>query len=105
MLNMPLPVTSRVVGASADEDAIASAATDQLTDPSSSERQSVSVSELVRNYSDPPEGQKRDRSESGDAAPAGKRGARERGGVPGRSPSSQTDRTFKECLETAIGDL
>ena len=38
------------------------------------ERQSVG--DLVKNYSDPSEGQKRDRSESGDPAPAGKRGAR-----------------------------
>ena len=63
-----------------------------------------SVSELVRSYGDQPEGQKRDRSESGDAAPAGKRGARDRGGEPGRSPATHGGRSFKECLETAIDD-
>ncbi|KAF0302585.1 hypothetical protein FJT64_025316 [Amphibalanus amphitrite] len=65
------------------------------------ERQSVS--ELVRNYSDPPgeshSGGKRDRSESGDPAPAGKRGALE----PGRSPSARTN--VKEYLETALEQL
>ena len=37
-----------------------------------------------------PEGQKRDRCESGDVAPACKRGARERNDEPGRSPSAST---------------
>ena len=69
----------------------------------SSERQSVS--ELVRNYSDPSEGQKRDRSESGDLAPAGKRGARELGGEPAHSPSTLSGRGFKERLDDAIDGL
>ncbi|KAF0304645.1 hypothetical protein FJT64_020572 [Amphibalanus amphitrite] len=66
------------------------------------ERQSVS--ELVRNYSDPPSenhgGGKRDRSESGDPAPAGKRGARD----PGRSPTPRNS-NVKEYLETALEQL
>ena len=78
---------------------------DSPTDVVASERQS-SVSELVRNYSDPPsESQKRDRSESGDPAPAGKRGARERGGDLGRSPSAPSSRAFKESLDDAIEGL
>lgn len=80
---------------------------DSRTDVVHSERQSVS--QLVRNYTDPPtDGQKRDRSESGDPAPpAGKRGARERSGEPVRSPltSGQGGRSFKEHLDTAIDDL
>ena len=68
------------------------------------ERQSVS--DLVKNYSDlPSEGQKRDRSESGDPAPAGKRGARERGAGPGLSPSATSSRNLKEVMETAMDDL
>ena len=64
-----------------------------------------SVSELVRNFSDQPtESQKRDRSESGDSAPAGKRGARESGSESGRSPAAGS-RNFKEYLETAIDGL
>ena len=63
-----------------------------------------SVSELVRNYGDSSnEAQKRDRSESGDAAPAGKRGARELGGGPARSPSIRSD--FREYLENAVDGL
>ena len=63
------------------------------------ERQSVS--ELVRNDSDSPsESQKRDRSESGDAAPS-----RKRGKMPDQSPSVVGGRGFKECLETAIDNL
>ena len=78
---------------------------DSRSDVVSSERQS-SVSELVRNYSDPPsESQKRDRSESGDPAPAGKRGARERGSDTGRSPSAPSSRAFKESLDDAIDGL
>ena len=74
------------------------------TEAENADRQSVS--ELVKSYSDPPsESQKRDRSESGDPAPAGKRGARERRGEPGRSPSAPGDRTFKESLDTAFEDL
>ena len=57
----------------------------QLTS-ASTERHSVS--DLVSRYGESlSEGQKRCRSESGDPAPAGKRGARsELGGEPGRSP-------------------
>ena len=64
-----------------------------------------SVSELVRNYSDPPpsESQKRNRSESGDPAPAGKRGAGERAG--GLSPSAAGSRNFKETMVVAMDDL
>ena len=104
---MSRPEVPCVVSSGEHEDSAASAETDRLTEPTSGEHlsSSVSVGELVRNFSDPPEGQKRDRSESGDAAPAGKRGARDRGGAPGRSPSSRDDRTFKECLETAIDNL
>ena len=82
-----------------------SAVTEDPTDTASSDRQPT-VSELVRNYSDPPiEGHKRDRSESGDPAPAGKRGARERGGEPGRSPASVSARSLKESLDDAIEGL
>ena len=64
-----------------------------------------SVSELVRNFSDPPvESQKRDRSESGDSAPAGKRGAKDFGGDSSRSPAP-SNRNLKEYLETAIDSL
>ena len=75
------------------------------TDTASSDRQPI-VSELVRKYSDPPcEGHKRDRSESGDPAPAGKRGARERGGEPGRSPASVSGRSLRESRDVAIEGL
>ena len=101
MLTMPrlgvLPSTG------ADSDSECAAATHQ-TEAMSGERQSVS--ELVKSYSDPPsEGQKRDRSESGDPAPAGKRGARERRSEPDRSPSAPGGRTFKESLDTAFEEL
>ena len=82
-----------------------SAGRDNPTDARASDRQPT-VSEPVRNYSDPPiEGQKRDRSESGDPAPSGKRGARERGGEPDRSPASVSGRSFRESLEDAIEGL
>lgn len=72
-----------------------------VREQTSDERQSVS--ELVRNYGDPiTEGQKRDRSESGDQAPAGKRGALERSRDHGRSPSSGS---FKEHLDAAVDGL
>ena len=106
---MSCPAVPRAVGASDDFVTVTSVVTDQPVaadqpvDSTASERQSVS--ELVKNYNDPSEGQKRDRSESGDAAPAGKRGARDRGGAPSRSPSSRSDKSFKECLDTAIDDL
>ena len=74
-----------------------------LVHSDTSERQSVSA--LVRNYSDPSDGQKRDRSESGDHAPAGKRGAREIGGEPARSPAAPGNRSFKERLDDAIDGL
>ena len=64
------------------------------------ERQPVSV--LVRNYGDPlNEANKRDRSESGDSVPAGKRGARE----PSRSPSTLSGRSLKESLDSAVEGL
>ena len=66
------------------------------------ERQSVSV--LVRSYGDQ-EGQKRDRSESGDSAPAGKRGARDLGDGPARSPAALSGRGFKSQLDDAIDGL
>ena len=72
-------------------------------DDTSHERQPVS--ELVRNYGDPLEMHKRDRSESGDPAPPGKRGARELSGEPGRSPSTLSGRNFKERLDDAIDGL
>ena len=79
--------------------------TNSRTDVATSKCQS-SVSELVRNYGDPPsESQNRDRSESGDPAPAGKRGARERGGDFGRSPSAPSSHAFKESLDDAIDGL
>ena len=89
--------------ASADRDG-EGAVTDQQTDAVTSDR--PSVSQLVRNYSDPPgESQKRDRSESGDSAPAGKRGARERSGEPGRSPSALSSRSVNDRLDAAIDGL
>ena len=93
---------SRSDSAERDSDGVV---TDQQGDAKTdSERHSVS--ELVRNFSDPPtESQKRDRSESGDTAPAGKRGARDRNDEPGRSPSTPSNRNFKEYLETAIDGL
>ena len=99
---MPRGVVSRSDSAERDSDGVV---TDQQGDANTdSERHSVS--ELVRNFSDPPtESQKRDRSESGDTAPAGKRGARDRNDEHGRSPSTPSNRNFKEYLETAIDGL
>ena len=77
-------------------------------DSASAEHERQSVSELVKSYGDSrSDGQKRDRSESGDSAPAGKRGARERSGEPHpvRSPSSSADATLRERMEVAFDDL
>ena len=63
------------------------------------------VSELVRSYEDARDGQKRDRSESGESAAVGKRGARDCGGEPVRSPSSSADVTLRERMEVAFDDL
>ena len=67
-----------------------------------SERQSTtdSVKSFGESFTD---SQKRDRSESGDITPAGKRGARERGGdhFHGSSPGSK----FKDQLDAAIDDF
>ena len=69
------------------------------------EKDRQTVSELVRTYDDSHgDGQKRDRSESGDSAPAGKRGARERSGEPVRSPSAR-DRGLRESLDSAFDEL
>ncbi|KAF0299577.1 hypothetical protein FJT64_000062 [Amphibalanus amphitrite] len=98
------PDASRAVGAES-EARDNSTSTDQPT--GAGERQSVS--QLVRAYGDAPvDGQKRDRSESGDQAPAGKRGARERSGEPTRSPSSLSSkggRSFRDELDAAVEDL
>ena len=68
------------------------------------ERQSVS--ELVRSYGDSlSDGHKRDRSESGDPAPPGKRGARDLSAKSVQSPSTLTGRNFKDRLDTAIEGL
>ena len=65
--------------------------------------------ELVRAYGDvSSDGHKRDRSESGDQAPAGKRGARERSDEPTRSPSalnSKSTRSFRDERDAAVEDL
>ena len=98
------PDASRAVGAET-EASDTSTSMDQPTD--TSKRQSVS--QLVRAYGDEPvDGQKRDRSESGDQAPAGKRGARERSGEPTRSPfslSGKGSRSFRDELDAAVEDL
>ena len=66
-----------------------------------------SVSELVRSYgdalSDGHGGGKRDRSESGDQAPAGKRGAPEP--ESSRSPAPRNISGMKEYLEVALEKL
>ena len=60
----------------------------------------------MRSYDDShSDGHKRDRPESGDSAPATKRGARERGGEPARSPATSRDRSLKESMEIAFDDL
>ena len=77
-------------------------ATVQQTSAAQGERERQSVSELVVILTD---GQKRDRSESGDPAPAGKRGARERSGEPSRSPVALSSRSFRDELDAAVEDL
>ena len=66
-----------------------------------------SVSELVRSYGDALNdghgGGKRDRSESGDQAPAGKRGAPEP--ESSRSPTPRNISSMKEYLEVALEKL
>ena len=67
-----------------------------------------SVTEIVRTINDAPDGagSKRDRSESGDAAPAGKLRARERFGEPSRSPAAaHVSRSVKDYLEDAMEQL
>ena len=86
---------SRSVG-----DTVNSECAEQQTSAAQGERQSVS--ELVAILSD---GHKRDRSESGDPAPAGKRGARERSGDHARSPSALSSRSFRDELDAAVEDL
>ena len=72
---MPREIVPRAVGAENSDGPVNERQADTLNS-ASDERQSVS--ELVRNYGDSHgEIHKRGRSESGDPAPAGKRGARE----------------------------
>ena len=76
------------------------AAVSQLT-PASTDRHTVS--DLVSRYGESlSEGQKRGRSESGDSAPANKRGAR---GELGRSPSAAGNKNLREHLDAAIDGL
>ena len=76
------------------------------SDIATSAEERHTVSELVRNYSDTvcdgAGSGKRDRSESGDLAPAGKRGARDRDLEKSRSPASGN---VREYLETALEKL
>ena len=61
--------------------------------------------DFVKLYGDPfTDNHKRDRSESGDIAPAGKRGARERSGDPFHSPSPGS-KVVKDQLDAAIDAL
>ena len=77
---------------------------DEQTGGTPDKRQSVT--DLVKDYSDLPcESRKRDRSESGDPAPAGKRGAGGRGAGPGLSPVATGNRNFMDVMETAMADL
>lgn len=102
---MPRETVPRAVGAENSDGPVNERQADTLSS-ASDERQSVS--ELVRNYGDPHgEIHKRGRSESGDPAPAGKRGAREPSADAGRSPSvlSGGSRNFRECLDAAIEGL
>ncbi|KAF0298595.1 hypothetical protein FJT64_004048 [Amphibalanus amphitrite] len=88
----------------AEDNERAVAVSDQLHVGGHGERQSVS--ELVKTYGDSQsDSQKRDRSESGDPMPAGKRGARDRNGEPARSPSTFGGRSFKDHLDAAIEGL
>ena len=102
---MPRETVPRAVGAENSDGPVNERQADTLSS-ASDERQSVS--ELVRNYGDPHgEIHKRGRSESGDPAPAGKRGAREPSADAGGSPSvlSGGSRNFRECLDAAIEGL
>ena len=76
---------------------------------SAAHSQRQSVSELARAYGDSltaTDSQKRDRSESGDSAPANKRGARERSGEPALiSPTAPGNRRIKDQLDSAIDAL
>ncbi|KAF0297227.1 hypothetical protein FJT64_005301 [Amphibalanus amphitrite] len=87
------------------EDSEGGAADNQQLTATSEERHSVS--DLVSKYGEPlGESQKRGRSESGDLAPAGKRGARgEPSGGPGRSPSATGNKNLREHLDAAIDGL
>ena len=81
-------------------DSVDPAAHGERADAGPARRQSVS--ELVRSYGDSlttTDGHKRNRSESGDPAPAGKRGARDRGGEPAHSPSTPGTRRVKGQLD------
>ena len=61
--------------------------------------------DICRPYDDSrADGQKRDRSEFGDSAPAGKRGARERSGELGPSPAVR-ERGLRESLDSAFDEL
>ena len=97
---MPHPAGS----SSTTGDGVRDVASDRPSD-TRDEDERHTVSELVRNFSDPPcpESQKRDRSESGDSAPAGKRGAMEGGVESGRSPA--LNRVVRECIEAAFDEL
>ena len=72
----------------------------------SGRRKRPSVNELASKFTDAAtEAQgKRDRSESGDPAPAGKRGAVERDS-PSSDCASQFNRSWKEYLENALDDM
>ncbi|KAF0292461.1 hypothetical protein FJT64_009527 [Amphibalanus amphitrite] len=67
-------------------------------------RQRQSVSELASRFADTEPQGKRDRSESGDPAPAGKRGAIDRDGDLGSSPV-HFNRRWKEYLDNALDEL
>ena len=97
---MPHPAGS----SSTTGDGVRDVASDRPSD-TRDEDERHTVSELVRNFGDPPcpESQKRDRSESGDSAPAGKRGAMEGGVESGRSPA--LNRVVRECIEAAFDEL
>ena len=75
------------------------------TDIAPSDEERHSVSELVRNFGESltESHGKRDRSESGDSAPAGKRGARERDS-PEPSPTPRSS-NLKSYLDTALEKL
>ena len=81
---------------------------DGAADSEPRQNQRPSVSDLVKTYGDSltvTDGHKRDRSESGDSAPSGKRGARERGGEPARSPSTPGNQRARDYVDTIIDEL